>query len=91
MRYENQNPQYISLMEKIEEQQKLINQLSNRCEKLNSDLRLSEESSEVKSTIINKLRKEIESYQDKYEELYEDAVMFNELPWFERLFHKFDV
>lgn len=29
MRYENHNPQYIALMEKIEEQQKSINELLN--------------------------------------------------------------
>lgn len=32
-----------------------------------------------------------ESYKQKYEELHEDVEVFNELPWYEKMLHRFDL
>lgn len=30
-------------------------------------------------------------YKEKYDDLVEEVEMFNMMPWYERLIHKFDV
>ena len=70
MRYENQNPQYIYLLEKIEE--------------LENQLRLKEETIGFAGRVAdNALSKQLDAGMRMRE--------FNSLPWYKKMFYKFEL
>lgn len=66
----NEDPQKIYLIAKIEELEK----------SLKTTLKQSDEAIKLAKV-----------YKEKYDDLVEEVEMFNMMPWYERLIHKFDV
>ena len=91
IRYENKNPQYIALLEKIEEQDRVIKSLKDEIGSLNGKLNEEKTSANWYKMLAEKANNAKKESIEMYDKLAEQVMKFELAGWFESMFFKFNL
>lgn len=94
----NENPQvsywkqkYEDLQEKYDSMLDYSNKNLLNFKEENDSLRMKLKEEQAATRDCERLQAKLDMANEKIDELQEDMEFFNSLPWYERMFHKFDV
>ena len=86
-----ENPQITHLREAYETKVKECEELKDETGKATGEAYKYARERDILELKVKSKEEEIKQLNEKIGELKEDMEFFNSLPWYERMFHKFDV
>lgn len=91
IRYENKNPQYIALLEKIEEQDRVIKSLKDEIGSLNDKLNEEKTSANWYKMLSEKANNAKKESIEMYDKLLEQVIRFEASSFLGRIFFTFKI